>query len=452
MPETVCPTCGLRNSPTSQACARCREPFDGPTQVTLSPFARTMADLPVPPRAPGAVDRDLPASARPTAPLPKVSAQPRPQPTQAPAAQPTPRPQARADSQETTRILAPESHAPEPTRITERPEAQGTPTRIVGADLGPTRVGPSPMAKEPPPTPPPVSRPQAAQPQARPARAQSAPQTQPLDFAQAKTQAIDLNAMPPPQPQARPRAQAQAPTARAPSAAPTQPVTFDPAKTQAIDLNALASAAPGMRDRDQDEASRRPSAVAAPESSAPASLLQRLRGVKASLTRPTEPAMPTTVAQAPSGRAPARLRAHVAAVALDGLLVAGVMVAIAYLDLAVRGHSFPASRPTVFENFAMWLSHSGGGPSRVALGTWAFTTAYAILGARTGLSLGRAAMRLTLVAPTGRPVDWAGALWHAMGCTFCWLSLGAGVWWMGVDRSHRSWASLLSRTQVVPKT
>ena len=60
-------------------------------------------------------------------------------------------------------------------------------------------------------------------------------------------------------------------------------------------------------------------------------------------------------------------------------------------------------------------------------------------------------MGLVLVSQEGRPVGLGGALWHGLGCGLNILTLGAGTLWFVVDRWHRSWASLLSRTQVVPR-
>ena len=59
-------------------------------------------------------------------------------------------------------------------------------------------------------------------------------------------------------------------------------------------------------------------------------------------------------------------------------------------------------------------------------------------------------MGLVLVSKEGRPVGWDGAVWHGLGCALSIITLGAGALWPVVDRWHRTWACLLSRTQVVP--
>ena len=100
---------------------------------------------------------------------------------------------------------------------------------------------------------------------------------------------------------------------------------------------------------------------------------------------------------------------------------------------------------------AWWLYVYHRSARNLLLVTLLATAVHAALGVRFGATLGRRAFGLRLVeagapAAQAQPLPWRTAAWHLMGNAFCWLSFGAGFYWMVVDGHGRSWANLVSRT------
>jgi uncharacterized RDD family membrane protein YckC len=147
----------------------------------------------------------------------------------------------------------------------------------------------------------------------------------------------------------------------------------------------------------------------------------------------------------------ALLHQHAVAHGIDAAVLMAMAWAIGAGLLLLSGHGYPDSQPTAFENFAIYLARTGSLPLRTIAAAFVLAVVYGGMGALRGVTFGRAVMGLVLVGADGRPVGLGGALWHALGCALSILTLGAGSWWFVVDRSHRTWACLLSRTQVVPR-
>jgi len=161
---------------------------------------------------------------------------------------------------------------------------------------------------------------------------------------------------------------------------------------------------------------------------------------------------PTHVPQ-PSGQELTRavLYQHVGANVIDAVVLVAMAWALGCILLWLSHHGYPHSRPTAFENLAVFLARTGSLPTGIFLAAFALSLVYGAVGALRGVTFGRAVMGLVLVGSDGRPPHLGGALWHALGCGLNILTLGAGSLWLVVDRSHRTWACLLSRTQVVPR-
>jgi uncharacterized RDD family membrane protein YckC len=68
---------------------------------------------------------------------------------------------------------------------------------------------------------------------------------------------------------------------------------------------------------------------------------------------------------------------------------------------------------------------------------------------RTGQTLGMQAWRLRVQQPDGRPISWRQALLRMCGAVLSALCLGAGYWWVLVDREQCTWHDRLSGTRVV---
>jgi len=230
------------------------------------------------------------------------------------------------------------------------------------------------------------------------------------------------------------------------SRVPTQPLTGGPegalGPTQK-DLAALIQRATAPL----PDAPRPPAAAPKPPlRQRLAQLAQEDLGEQAAQPAPTQVARPKE-----QKLARAVLHQHGVANAIDAAVVLATVWALGAGLLALSGHGYPDSRPTAFENFAVYLARTGSLPWRTFGAAFVLAVVYGGVGALRGVTFGRAVMGLVLVGADGRPVGPGGALWHALGCALNILSLGAGSWWFVVDRSHRTWACLLSRTQVVPR-
>lgn len=165
-----------------------------------------------------------------------------------------------------------------------------------------------------------------------------------------------------------------------------------------------------------------------------------------------EPSRPTEVqAPQPSALVRAKPRDHILANTIDAVVLLAATMACGVLATTLSAHGYPVSRPTAFENAAIWLARSGSLPARIGLMASILAMGYGGLGAYRGMTLGRAALGLVLVNQEGQHVAAGGALWHVLGCALNMVCLGAGTLWALVDRRQRTWACLLSRTQVVPR-
>lgn len=243
------------------------------------------------------------------------------------------------------------------------------------------------------------------------------------------------------------RARAARPEAKPPAARPARPEPAAPVHDQLLtaelhppadlprtilmDLDGLAPTAPA------------PGAAKVP-------LRDRLAAAAAT-QEPTTVGAPQWAPSSAQNLSRARWHHHLAANAIDGAVALALTLAIAAVCIALGHHSYPQTRPTAFENLGLWLARSGSQPLRTGLIAATALTAYGVAGALRGATVGRAVMGLVLVARDGRTVPWSGALWHGLGCSLNIITLGAGSLWCVVDRWHRSWACLLSRTQVVPR-
>ena len=68
---------------------------------------------------------------------------------------------------------------------------------------------------------------------------------------------------------------------------------------------------------------------------------------------------------------------------------------------------------------------------------------------RSGQTLGMQAWRLRVQQPDGSPISWRQAVVRMGGAALSALCLGAGYWWLLLDREKRTWHDRLSGTRVV---
>jgi uncharacterized RDD family membrane protein YckC len=352
MNDNICEKCGLKNSSSAQACTRCSAPLEGTTQVTLSPFMQTAIDLPIlpTPTPKPRTHADLPASARPTAPLPSHAVERRPP----------------SGNEEVTRVVQQAPQVP----------ANARPEPSLGDFVRPSVRHPS--------------------------RAQNAE----------TTVAAPIPAKPPSPPMGNKQ--------------PGQ--TMHTLMSRATEAMAPAQMPPS-----------RPS------------LRERLSTQATDMFGPNPTDRPVTQAASQHGIVAARLRQHAAALAIDAVVLTALVWLVCVVGSALGHHGYPAERPTAFENLALWLARSGSTPLRSLMAAFILVQVYVGVGALRGHTLGRAVMGLVLVNASGRPVGLSGALWHTLGGALTTLAFGGGIFWLVVDNSHRTWASLLSHTQVVPK-
>jgi uncharacterized RDD family membrane protein YckC len=132
---------------------------------------------------------------------------------------------------------------------------------------------------------------------------------------------------------------------------------------------------------------------------------------------------------------------------LDVVLVAAAVAAAAAAETALFGGQLPALAGSI-EALALWLHLYAHTAVHALLVGGLFAVSYSAFGARHGRTLGRALLGLTLVRESGQRPSWLWALWHASISVAATLMLGAGLFWLVVDRRHRTWGNVLSRSVI----
>lgn len=222
-----------------------------------------------------------------------------------------------------------------------------------------------------------------------------------------------------------------------PAAQPLRPTPTPKAHegvTVAVHASSLAQRAPKTRTVQPVELRR----------GAAQSAVSAVRG-----TRPQSAPVRDTVAQQrlltrPSGRRVAL------ALLLDTALVITLLALFSAVQMLLSAHAaWPVDRPTAFESLAVWLHDARSAARLAALLTATLSLGYCAFAAKLGGSLGQRLAGLRLVDASGNVPGWDAALWHALGAMMGVAAGGAGYIWPLLDRRKRSWASLVSRTELV---
>lgn len=66
-----------------------------------------------------------------------------------------------------------------------------------------------------------------------------------------------------------------------------------------------------------------------------------------------------------------------------------------------------------------------------------------------GQTLGMHAWRIKVQQPNGHTITWSQALLRFGFALISWLSLGAGFWWVLIDREGKAWHDRLSMTELI---
>ncbi len=131
----------------------------------------------------------------------------------------------------------------------------------------------------------------------------------------------------------------------------------------------------------------------------------------------------------------------------DSLLVFGLLFVATLIPSLILA---PGQQPTISDNEVIHelpIAFSGL-PYQLYL-IVLVAMFFSLFWLKSGQTLGMQAWRLKLISTSGKPLRLGQCLLRLLGALISAACLGAGYWWMWIDKKQLSWHDHLSKTQLV---